>query len=117
MQGHPPIDLSEMDPSRCEEFQARDIYLRERAPETLVLTYGMHWPNRQRETVRNLRRTPFHHALKTHGACFAEVQGWECPDWFAPDGVTPEYRYSFGCRNWFDTEKMFPRSTIRCSAS
>ncbi len=101
MKGHPPIDLSEMDPSRCEEFQARDIYLRERAPETLVLTYGMHWPNRQRETVRNLRRTPFHHALKAHGACFAEVQGWERPGWFAPDGVTPEYQYSFGRQNWF----------------
>ncbi len=102
MKGHPPMDLSEMDPSRCEEFQARDIYLRERAPETLVLTYAMHWPNRQRETVRNLRRTPFHHALKARGACFAEAQGWERPGWFAPDGVAPTYAYSFGRQNWFD---------------
>ena len=102
MKGHPPIDLSEMDPRRCEEFQARDPYLRERCPETLVLTYAMHWPNRQRETARNLRRTPFHHALKAHGACFAEVQGWERPGWFAPEGVRPEYQYSFGRQNWFD---------------
>ena len=102
MNGHPPMDLSEMDPSRLEEFQARDIYLRERASETLTLTYAMHWPNRQRETVRNLRRSPFHHALKARGACFVEVQGWERPGWFAPDGVAPEYRYSFGRQNWFD---------------
>ncbi|WP_299846469.1 FAD-dependent oxidoreductase [uncultured Roseovarius sp.] len=100
--GHPPIDLSEMDPKRCEEFQARDLYLQQRSPETLVLTYAMHWPNRQRETVRNLRRTPFHHALKAHGASFTEVQGWERPGWFAPKGVTPEYKYSFGRQNWFD---------------
>lgn len=102
MKGHPPMDLSEMDPKRCEEFQARDIYLRERCPETLVLTYAMHWPNRQRETVRNLRRTPFHHALKAQGACFTEVQGWERPAWFAPDGVEPKIDYSFGRQNWFD---------------
>lgn len=100
--GHPPMDLSEMDPARCEEFQARDPYLRERCPETLVRTYAMHWPNYQRETARNLRRTPFHHAMKAQGACFAEVQGWERPGWFAPEGVEPKYRYSFGRQNWFD---------------
>lgn len=100
--GHPPMDLSEMDPARCEEFQARDIYLRERCPETLVLTYAMHWPNRQRETARNLRRTPFYHALKAKGACFTEVQGWERPGWFAPEGGEPKYEYSFGRQNWFD---------------
>jgi len=102
MKGHPPMDLSEMDPKRCEEFQARDIYLRERCPETLVNTYAMHWPGKQRETVRNLRRTPFHHALKAEGACFAEVQGWERPGWFAPEGVTPEYDYSFYRPSWFE---------------
>ncbi|UCF76926.1 MAG: FAD-dependent oxidoreductase, partial [Betaproteobacteria bacterium] len=59
MKGHPPMDLSEMDPARIETFQAQDPYLRERCPETLVLTYAMHWPGRQRETARNLRRTPF----------------------------------------------------------
>ena len=102
MKGHPPIDLSEMDPSRCEEFQARDVYLQNRCPETLVLTYAMHWPNRQRETVRNLRRSPFYHAMKARGACFTETQGWERPGWFAPEGVTPKIEYSFGRQNWFD---------------
>ena len=102
MKGHPPIDLSEMDPSRCEEFQARDVYLQNRCPETLVLTYAMHWPNRQRETVRNLRRSPFYHAMKAHGAFFTETQGWERPGWFAPEGVKPKIEYSFGRQNWFD---------------
>ncbi|WP_347310773.1 GcvT family protein [Defluviimonas sp. SAOS-178_SWC] len=101
MKGHPPIDLSEMDPKRCEEFQTRDPYLRERCPETLILTYAMHWPGRQRETARNLRRTPFYHAMKARGACYAEVQGWERPGWFAPEGVKPQYDYSFGRPSWF----------------
>ncbi|NKB28459.1 MAG: FAD-dependent oxidoreductase [Rhodobacteraceae bacterium] len=102
MKGHPPMDLSEMDPARCEEFQARDPYLRERCPETLVLTYAMHWPNRQRHTARNLRKSPFYHAMKAHGACFGEVQGWERPLFFATDGLEPKIEYSFGRQNWFD---------------
>ncbi|MDG2339829.1 MAG: FAD-dependent oxidoreductase, partial [Paracoccaceae bacterium] len=102
MKGHPPMDLSEMDPSRCEEFQVRDPFLQERCPETLVLTYAMHWPNRQRETVRGLRKTPFHHSMKANGAFFTETQGWERPGWFAPKGVAPEIKYSFGRQNWFD---------------
>ncbi len=100
--GFPPMDLSEMDPARCEEFQARDPYLRERCPETLVLTYAMHWPGRQRETVRNLRRTPFYHALKGLGACYSEVHGWERPSWFAPKLVAPLHEYSFGRASWFN---------------
>lgn len=102
MKGHPPMDLSEMDPARIETFQARDPYLRQRCPETLVLTYAMHWPGRQRETARNVRRTPFFHATKAYGACFAEVQGWERPGWFAPDGVEPRYDYSFHRPSWFE---------------
>ncbi|WP_166418920.1 GcvT family protein [Cochlodiniinecator piscidefendens] len=102
MKGHPPMDLSEMDPSRCEEFQARDPYLQERCPETLVLTYAMHWPNRQRETARHLRKSPFYHPMKAKGAFFTETQGWERPGWFGPEGTTPELEYSFGRQNWFD---------------
>ncbi len=101
MAGHPTMDLSEMDPARLEAFQARDPYLRERCPETLVLTYAMHWPNRQRETARHLRRSPFYHPMKAMGACFGEVQGWERPLFFAKEGIKPAIDYSFGRQNWF----------------
>lgn len=102
MAGHPPMDLSEMDPKRYEEFQTEDAYLQQRCPETLTLTYAMHWPNYQRQTARGMRKTPFYDATKKAGACFAELQGWERPAWFAPAGVTPEFEYSFGRQNWFE---------------
>ena len=101
MQGHPPMDLAEMDPARIEDWQARDPYLQERCPETLVLTYAMHWPGRQRESARNLRRTPFYHPMKAKGALYAEAMGWERPGWFAPSGVDPVYDYSFHRPTWF----------------
>lgn len=102
MAGHATMDLSEMDPARIEEWQARDPYLQERCPETLVLTYAMHWPGRQRQSARSLRRTPFYHAMKARGAAYAEAQGWERPGWFAPDGTTPTYDHSFHRPSWFD---------------
>ena len=102
MAGHPPMDLSEMDPGRIEEWQARDPYLRERCTETLVLTYAMHWPGRQRESARGLRRTPFYHCMKAKGAAFAEAQGWERPGWFAPEGTKPLYDHSFYRPTWFE---------------
>jgi len=101
MSGYPKMDLSEMDPARIEDWQACDPYLQQRCPETLVLTYAMHWPGRQRKSARGLRRTPFYHAMKAHGAAYAEVQGWERPGWFAPDGVTPIYDHSFHRPTWF----------------
>jgi 4-methylaminobutanoate oxidase (formaldehyde-forming) len=100
--GYPTLDLSGMDPARCEPFQARDQYLQARCPETLVRTYAMHWPNYQRETARNIRRSPFYHSLREQGACFTETQGWERPGWYAPEGVAPQYEYSFGRQNWFE---------------
>ena len=102
MAGHPTLDLAEMDPARIEDWQARDPYLRARCAETLVLTYAMHWPGRQRDTARGLRRTPFYHPMKAKGAVFAEAQGWERPGWFAPTGVEPVYDYSFHRPSWFD---------------
>ena len=74
MAGYPTMDLAEMDPARIEDWQARDPYLRERCPETLMLTYAMHWPGRQRESARGLRRTPFYHPMKAKGAVYAEAQ-------------------------------------------
>ena len=32
---------------------------------------------------------------------FGEVNGWERPNWYARDGVKPEYEYSYGRQNWF----------------
>ena len=115
MAGHPTMDLSEMDPARIEDFQARDPYLRERCAETLVLTYAMHWPGRQRESARGLRRTPFHHALKARGAVHGELQGWERPAFFVPEGTEPLFDHSFHRPSWFEyaqAEQKAARETV-----
>jgi 4-methylaminobutanoate oxidase (formaldehyde-forming) len=99
--GHPPMDLADVDIRRMQPFQLNRRYLRERMTESLGLLYAMHWPHRQYATARGVRTTALHERLAARGACFGETAGWERANWFAPSGVTPEYRYSWSRQNWF----------------
>ncbi len=97
----PPFDLWEVDIRRAMPFQGNRAYLRERVSETLGLLYADHFPYRQPETARGVRRSPLHEHLKRAGACFGETAGWERANWFAPKGVTPAYDYTWSRQNWF----------------
>ena len=99
--GHAPMDLWDVDVRRMMPFQRNATYLRDRTVEALGLLYAMHWPFRQPETARGVRRTALHDRLAARGACFGEVAGWERSNWFAPAGVEPAYEYSYGRQNWF----------------
>jgi len=104
-QGHPPMDLWDVDVRRMMPFQGNRTYLRERVSETLGLLYDMHWPYRQYETGRGARKSILHDRLAARGACFGTVAGWERANWFAPAGVAPKYEYSYGRQNWFEYAK------------
>jgi glycine cleavage system T protein len=100
--GYPPMDLWDVDIRRMMSFQRNRRYLKDRTVEAPGLLYDMHWPFRQPETARGVRRSVLHDRLLASGACFGEVAGWERPNWYAPKGVEPRYRYSYGRQNWFD---------------
>ena len=100
--GYPPMDLWDVDIRRNMFFQGNRKYLSARVCEGLGLLYEMHWPFRQYRTGRGVRQSPLHARMQALGACFGEVAGWERPNWFAPDGVSPEYEYSYGRQNWFE---------------
>ncbi len=102
LDGHPPMDLWDVDVRRAMPFQRNRRYLRDRTVETLGLLYDMHWPFRQVESARGVRKSALHDRLAARGACFGELAGWERANWFAPAGVEPEYRYSYGRQNWFE---------------
>lgn len=100
--GHPPMDLWDVDVRRVMPFQSNRRYLRDRTVEALGLLYAMHWPYRQVETARGARRSALHDRLLAQGACFGEVAGWERPNWFAPNGQKAKYEYSYSRQNWFE---------------
>ena len=104
-EGEPPFDLWEVDIRRAQPFQKNRRYLKERVTETLGLLYADHFPYRQVETSRGVRRTPLHEHLKARGAVFGEVAGWERANWFANPGQEPGYKYSWKRQNWFENQK------------
>ncbi len=113
--GHPPLDLWEVDVRRNMPFQINRKYLRARVSESLGLLYATHWPFRQYETARGVRKSALHDRLARAGACFGEAFGWERANWYAPAGVDPSYAYSYGRQNWFEhsaREHRAVRSTV-----
>ena len=100
--GVPPADLWTVDVRRNMPFQINRKYLRERVSESLGLLYATHYPFKQYETARGVRRSAIHDRVAAVGACHGEAFGWERPNWYGDPGSTPKYEYSYGRQNWFE---------------
>ncbi len=103
--GQPPFDLWDVDIRRAQPFQRNRRYLRERVSESLGLLYADHFPYRQVESARGVRRSVVHETLIKRGAVFGEMAGWERANWFANPGQERRYRYSWKRQNWFDNQR------------
>jgi glycine cleavage system aminomethyltransferase T/glycine/D-amino acid oxidase-like deaminating enzyme len=97
-----PMDLADIDIRRMQPLQGTRSYLKARTTESLGLLYAMHWPFRQVETARGVKRSPLHERLLAAGACMGEFGTWERANWYGTPGTTPLYEYSYGRQNWFD---------------
>ncbi|HET7726504.1 MAG TPA: FAD-dependent oxidoreductase [Candidatus Limnocylindrales bacterium] len=91
-----PRDQWILDPTRMLPFQDAPAYLQARTAETLGIAYEMPWPNRQLETARGVRRSPWHERWLERGAVLGQRAGWERPLWFARDGRPPRLAYGWG---------------------
>ena len=99
--GRPPMDVWSVNIRRAHAWQDNDRYLQDRIVEALGIGYQDHWPFRQWETARDVKKSILHDRLAAAGACFGESAGWERPNWYATAGQTPRYEYSWGRQNWF----------------
>ena len=105
MNGGISEDIFSLDISRFEKFHSEIKFITERVTETLGDLYAMHWPYKQHATSRNQKILPYHNNLKEAGACFGVGGGFERPMWYALNNNKPEYQYSFGYQNWFESAK------------
>ena len=99
--GEPDLDLSPVDIRRFAPMQGNKRWLRGRVQEIVGLHFAMAWPNREPQSARGVRRSPVHHLLEAHGACFGTRMGWERANWIAPAGTKPVVEYGWGRQNWF----------------
>ncbi|WP_227269956.1 GcvT family protein [Roseobacter weihaiensis] len=100
--GQKPFDLGDVDISRMQPFQGNKSYLYERSAESLGLLYADHFPFRQKETARKIRRSPVYWQFLDRGAVMGEFAGWERPNWIAKPTQTPEYEYSWKRQSFFN---------------
>lgn len=99
--GEAPMDLLDVDVSRMQPFQKNRQYLYDRTTETLGALMDMHWPLKQWETARNLRRSPLHEKLLSRGAMMTEVAAYERPGFFAKENEPKKWTHSYGHQSWF----------------
>ena len=100
LEGQPHRSVGSMLASRAMPFQCNAAYNEERVTESLGMHWGLHWPGRQTETARQIRRVPLHASLAAAGAKFAERVGWEVPMYFDADAEGWPNRPSMGYQDW-----------------
>ncbi len=103
VEGHPTMDLTEVDIARAGRWANNRHWLNEKTSETLGRLYAMHWPALQPAFGRGVRRLPLEQRYREAGAAFGETAGWERPAWFEP-GSTEEalWLYDFERPSWFE---------------
>lgn len=98
--GYPGRSMSSMLAARAHPFQSNARYNAERVTEAVGFHYGIHWPGRQVETARGVRKVPVHDRLRASGGVFAERIGWELPMYFDESGGGWQDRPSIGIQYW-----------------
>jgi heterotetrameric sarcosine oxidase gamma subunit len=111
--GHMTMDLVEVDVARTGRWASQRRWLHERTVESLGGLYAMHWPGKQPETARGLRRLPLDATYRAGGAAMGQVGGWERPLWFELDAgpAGPTVGYSYVDPSWFPAVKDEVRAT------
>ncbi|NKB54046.1 MAG: FAD-dependent oxidoreductase [Rhizobiaceae bacterium] len=99
--GAPGRGMGPLQTNRAMPFQINLAYNAERVTEAIGLHYGLHWPGRQIETARGVRRVPLHDRLANQGAMFAERVGWEVPMYYDSAAKSWPTNPSNGYQEWF----------------
>lgn len=100
--GVQPMDVWDVDVRRIQPSDNNHNFVVDRTRESLGIAYQMHWPHRQWEIGRDVRRSVLHDRVAAAGAVFGASAGWERPNWYAREGQARAYEYDFGRQNWFD---------------
>ncbi len=100
--GRPDFDITGFNISRLHRYQNTPDYRRHRTVESLGMVYQCHYPYKSMQTARGAKQSPFYDRLKDQGAYFRDVSGWECADWYAPEGQSATIdKHSWGREDWF----------------
>ncbi len=100
MDGHPPMDLWEVDIARADPRAAAPVHMAARMEEAVADLFAMHWPYKQPKAGRGLRVSALHDHWRNSGAVFGLTAGWERGLWYAQNEVERALPYSTGPQAW-----------------
>ena len=92
--GSADISMRDYDPRRFGAYATKKWQV-VKAKEDYCLRHEIPFPHFNRLAGRPIKPSPLYDILKSKGAVFEEVYGFERPRWFARDGVAQEDHYSF----------------------
>ena len=101
MDGHPPMDMWEVDISRLDPRTAEPAHMEARMKEAVSDLFAMHWPYKQPRVGRDVRRSALHDRWAEQGAQFGLTAGWERGLWYARDASDRDLPYSVGDQAWW----------------
>ncbi len=100
LDGHPSIDMWEVDVARADPRTATSAYMETRMQEAVADLFALHWPYKQPKAGRGLRTSALHAHWEKEGAVFGLTAGWERGLWYAQDPAEHTLPYATGAQPW-----------------
>ncbi len=100
VEGEAEIDMASLDPKRYGSWMTTE-YASVKNEECYEHVYILHHPDEEREAARGLRTSPAYDRQKAAGAQFGQVNGWERPNYYAPNGFDDNAARSFRRGGWW----------------
>ena len=98
--GEAEIDMASLDPKRYGDWMTTE-YAARKNEEAYEHVYILHHPDEERPACRPLRTSPAYDRQAARGAQFGQVNGWERPNYFAPEGFNDHDARSFRRGGWW----------------
>ncbi|MFL2777819.1 MAG: FAD-dependent oxidoreductase [Paracoccus marcusii] len=103
-EGEAEIDMASLDPRRFGSWMTME-YAARKNEEAYDHVFILHHPDEERPACRPLRTSPAYDRQAAHGAQFGHVNGWERPNYYAPEGFDDHDSRSFRRGGWWQYAK------------
>ncbi len=100
VEGEAEIDMASLDPKRYGSWMTTEFAARKNE-ECYDHVYILHHPDEERPAARPLRTSPAYDRQAARGAQFGWVNGWERPNYYAPEGFSDHDSRSFRRGAWW----------------
>mgnify|MGYP003630589180 FL=1 len=94
VEGGNEIDTSALDPRRFGDY-ANKAWTLPKVREAWGTHAEQHYPGEDRPAARPAKTAPSYDFLNSKRAVWGVMNGWEHPNWFAPDDVAQENQFSW----------------------